>query len=135
MRLSPPACPAHSAWQRTPAVFAPTRSKNVDLAYKQEVEQADQALQRRDFDAVFRHLERAHVLSQRMTWRHTFIHWRMLVAGLRRGDMREVIGQLPRVVASILFSRLWVPRGNTGCARVSAFKVMPVPADLQQLVR
>jgi hypothetical protein len=26
------------------------------------------------------------VLAQRMTGRHTFIHWRMLVAGLHRGD-------------------------------------------------
>ena len=51
------------------------------------------------------------------------------------GDVREVVGQAPRIVASILFSRLWVPRGNSGRARVSAFKPMPVPADLQHLVR
>jgi hypothetical protein len=78
--------------------------------------------------------ERAHVLAQRMTGRHTFIHWRMLVAGLGRGDVREIAGQLPRIVASILFSRLWVPRGNSGRSRVSAFKPMPVPADLRHLV-
>ena len=66
--------------------------------------------------------------------RHTFIHWCMLVAGLRRGDWREAAGQLPRMVASILFSRVWVPRGNSGRARVSAFKPMPVPADLRHLV-
>ena len=58
----------------------------------------------------------------------------MLVAGLRRGDLREVLGQLPRIVASILFSRLWVPCGNSGRARVSAFKPMPVPDDLRHLV-
>ena len=86
-------------------------------------------MQRDDFETAFRHLERAHVLAQRMTGRHTFIHWRMLVAGLRRGDVREVVGQVPRIVASILFSRLWVPRGNSGRARVSAFKPMPVPAN------
>jgi hypothetical protein len=106
----------------------------VDEAYKQEVERADQALQRGDFETAFRHLERAHVLAQRMTRRHTFIHWRMLAAGLRRGDVREVFGQLPRIVASILFSRLWVPRGNSGRSRVSAFKPMPVPDDLRHLV-
>jgi Protein of unknown function (DUF3703) len=107
----------------------------MDQAYKQELERADQALQRDDFKTAFGHLERAHVLAQRMTGRHTFIHWRMLVAGLRRGDMREVIGQVPRIVASVLFSRLWVPRGNSGRARVSALKAMPVPADLRHLVR
>ena len=106
----------------------------MDEAYEQEVRRADQALRREDFETAFRHLERAHVLAQRMTGRHTFIHWRMLVAGLRRGDMREVVGQVPRIVASILFSRLWVPRGNSGRARVSALQPMPVPADLRHLV-
>jgi Protein of unknown function (DUF3703) len=63
------------------------------------------------------------------------------VAGLRCGDVREVVGQLPRIVASILFSRRWVPRGNSGRPRVSAFKPMPLPLplplprDLQHLVR
>lgn len=106
----------------------------MDEAYDQEVERADEALQRDDFEAAFRHLERAHVLAQRMTGPHTFIHWRMLVAGLHRGDLREVLGQVPRIVASILFSRLWVPRGNSGRSRVSAFKPMPVPDDLRHLV-
>ena len=106
----------------------------MDEAYEQEVAAADQALQRADFETAFRHLERAHVLAQRMTGRHMFIHWRMLAAGLRRRDAREVLGQLPRIVASLLFSRLWVPRGNNGRARDSAFKPMPVPEDLQHLV-
>lgn len=106
----------------------------MDEAYKQEVERADQALQRGDFETAFWHLERAHVLAQRTTRRHAYIHWRMLAAGLRRGDMREVVGQVPRIVTSILFSRLWVPRGNSGRARISAFEPMPVPDDLRHLV-
>lgn len=107
----------------------------MDEAYEQEVERADQALQRGDFETAFKHLERAHVLAQRMTGRHAYVHWRMLVAGLRRGDLREVVGQMPRIVASILFSRVWVPPGNNGRARVSAFKPMPVSDDLRHLVR
>jgi Protein of unknown function (DUF3703) len=106
----------------------------MDEAYEREVQRADEALKRADFEAAFRHLERAHVLAQRMTGRHTFIHWRMLVAGLRRGDLREVVGQVPRIAASMLFSQLWVLRGNSGRARVSAFQPMPVPADLRHLV-
>jgi len=51
----------------------------------------------------------------------------MLVAGLRSHDLREVAGQVPRMVASVLFSRLWVPRGNSGRSRVSAFAPMSVP--------
>ncbi len=106
----------------------------MDQAYEEEVQRADEALRRDDFDTAFKHLERAHVLAQRSTGRHTFIPWKMLRAGLRRGDAREVVGQVPRIVASILFSRIWVPRGNTGRARVSAFKPMPVADDLRHLV-
>ncbi len=106
----------------------------MDRAYEQEMKRADEALRRRDFETAFCHLERAHVLAQRMTGRHTFVHWRMFVAGLRRRDLREVVGQVPRIAASVLFSRIWVPRGNSGRARVSAFKPMPVPADLRHLV-
>jgi Protein of unknown function (DUF3703) len=134
MPLSPPAGAADSSTQRTQVAFAQTRSTDVDQAYAQEVERADQALLQEDFETAFRHLERAHVLAQRKTGRHTFIHWRMLVAGLRRGDLREAVGQVPRLVASILFSRLWVPRGNSGRSRVSAFKPMSVPDDLRHLV-
>lgn len=103
-------------------------------AYREEVSLARLALHCRNYESCFIHLERAHVLAQRMTVRHTFVHWLMLVAGLRRRDCREVLGQVPRMLASILFSRLWVPRGNTGRARVSAVKPMPVPEDLRHLV-
>lgn len=106
----------------------------MNEAYADEVWMARQALQRDDIEAGFAHLERAHVLGQRMTVRHAYVHWLMLVAGLRGRDVREVVGQVPRIVASLLFSRLWVPRGNSGRARVSAFAPMPVPEDLRHLV-
>jgi len=91
-------------------------------------------MQCRNHDLCFVHLERAHVLAQRMTVRHTHIHWLMFVAGMRSRDYREVLGQIPRMLASVLFSRLWVPTGNTGRARVSALKPMPVPEDLRHLI-
>ena len=104
-------------------------------AYRQELLLACRALQAQQFDRCFIHLERAHVLSQRMTLRHTYVHGLMLAAGMLRGDWREVIGQVLRMFASLVFSRLWVPLGNTGRARVSAFKPMPVPEDLRHLLR
>lgn len=102
--------------------------------YEEELSRARVALASGNFEVCFGHLERAHVLPQRMSVRHTHVHWLMLVAGWRLGDGREVVGQVPRMLASILFSRLWVPRGNSGRARVSAFAPMPVPADLRHLV-
>ena len=100
-------------------------------AYREEVSLARVALECRNYEVCFVHLERAHVLAQRMTGRHIYVHWLMLVAGLRRGDYREVVGQVPRMIASLLFSRLWVPRGNSGRARVSSIESMPVPEDLR----
>lgn len=105
----------------------------MDQAYEREISLALLALQDRQFEPCFVHLERAHVLAQRLTLRHVRVHWLMLVAGLRRRDVREVVGQVPRILASALFSRLWVPHGNTGRARVGAFKPMPVPDDLRHL--
>ena len=102
-------------------------------AYVEEVSLARLALRCRNYEMCFVHLERAHVLAQRMTGRHIYVHWLMLVAGWHRRDWREVAGQVPRMLASLLFSRLWVPRGNTGRAHVSAFKPMPVPDDLRHL--
>lgn len=103
-------------------------------AYREEVSRAREALDGGNFEVGFVHLERAHVLAQRVTGSHTHVHWLMLVAGWRRRDWREVVGQVPRMLASILFSRIWVPRGNTGRARVSALQPMPVPEDLRDLV-
>ena len=102
-------------------------------AYEKEVSLALRALQSQNFDMCFHHLERAHVLAQQMTARHIHVHWLMLVAGLRRRDYREVIGQIPRIVASALLSRLWIPLGNTGRSRVGALKPMPIPEDLRRL--
>jgi hypothetical protein len=106
---------------------------NLANQYAQEIRQARTSLARGDYLESFAHLERAHILGQRSTWRHTYAHWLMFRAGLQQRDFTEVLGQMPRILASILFSRIWVPRGNTGRARVSAMKPMPIPDDLRHL--
>jgi hypothetical protein len=80
------------------------------------------------------HLSRAHILSQRSTWPHVRVHVLMLLAAIEAGDAREALGQISRVVAAALFSRIWVPIGNTGLANVSAVRPMPVPDDLRALI-
>lgn len=96
--------------------------------------QATRALgDRRNAEALM-WLERAHILTQRRPWLHARSHWLMLRAGWQLGDMREVSGQIPRIVAALLFSRIWVPIGNTGRARVSAFQPMPISEELRRLL-
>jgi hypothetical protein len=103
-------------------------------AFSNEWTLAQAARRAGDFDQAFHHLERAHILGQRHTWRHVKTHVGMLQVGWQRHDGREIVGQLTRIVAAALFSRIWVPLGNTGGANVSATQPMPVPPDLQALL-
>jgi hypothetical protein len=83
----------------------------------------------------WRHLERAHILSQPMAWPHVRTHVAMFGAGVRRRDRREVLGQLARIVLAAPGS--WsgkYPPGNTGGASVSAFRPMSIPEDLQVIL-
>ena len=92
------------------------------------------ALQRGDPQTALVWLERAHILSQRMPLLHARSHWLMLRAGWLAQDWREVAGQLPRMLAALLFSRIWVPQGNNGRARVSAFQPMPLSEEMRRLL-
>jgi hypothetical protein len=88
-----------------------------------------------DGAAEWAHLERAHILSQPMVAAHVRTHLAMLGYGLRRRDVREIRGQLLRLVVAgpgSLTGRY--PLGNTGGADVSALAVMDVPGDLQALL-
>jgi hypothetical protein len=55
----------------------------------------------------------------------------MLMWGIRRHNMREVLGQILRVigVATWTWAAL-VPHGITGSAKISAFKSMAIPHDI-----
>ena len=104
---------------------------NLRTAYQTEWNAAQVARAAGDLDCAFQHLERAHILSQRATWLHVRTHIAMLAIGWLRRDRREVLGQAARILAAALFSRVWVPIGNTGGANVSATQPMPIPADRQ----
>ena len=87
-----------------------------------------------DFNAAFQHLERAHILGQRSTRLHVRSHVGMLRIAWQRSDVPGFAGQLARIVAAALCSRLWVPVGNTGGANVRVLRPMPVPPDLQAIL-
>ena len=103
-------------------------------AYDAELEAADAAALGGRTEAAFHHLERAHILGQRHTREHVRAHWLMLRLGASAGAWREVLGQSTRIIAAALFSRIWVPIGNTGRANVGALKPMPIPGDLRAVL-
>jgi hypothetical protein len=100
-----------------------------------ELEQAADDEARGEPELAFHHLERAHVLGQASTREHVRVHWAMLRFGLRRRSLREVAGQVVRIVGAATKTGLGlVPSGNTGGANVSAFRPLPVPSDLQAIL-
>ena len=109
---------------------APAKT-DLAAAWSAERAAARAARARGDEAAEWRHLERAHILSQPKAVLHVRTHVAMLAAGIRRHDRREVIGQLLRLVVAgpgSLTGRY--PVGNTGGADVNALTPMPIPDDL-----
>lgn len=89
-----------------------------------------------DGAAAFRHLERAHILGQNATVSHVRVHALMFGWGWRRRDLGEMLGQVLRIVGAATKTAMgWVPRGNSGGANVSPFQPMPIPADLEAILR
>lgn len=99
-------------------------------AFNEEMQQARSRYYQGQFQQSFHHLERAHVLGQRHYVPHVINHYWMLKVGCRRRDVREVLGQLLRILGSVGSLIGWVPIGNTGGANVSAIKPMTIPQDL-----
>ena len=102
--------------------------------YRLELTQAKRCYRKGLWPQAFGHLERAHVLGQRFLAAHYVTHWWMLKCGWQLGSVKEVLGQLLRLLAVLPgFLTGWVPLGNTGGANVSAIRPMPLPAELLPL--
>jgi hypothetical protein len=113
-------------------LFASRIKKYVD----EEVALASDFLKNNDLVMAFRHLERAHVLGQVVTSEHTRVHWLMLRLGWKKRDWCEISGQMLRIVGASTKTPPGIyPEGNTGGANVSPFKPMPIPEDLQEIIR
>ena len=85
-------------------------------------------LSTRTFDAACDAFEQAHLLGQHWTAPHTRSHVSFLALGWARRDPREIVGQFVRITWSALFTWLWVPAGNVGSTRVSAWRSDPKSA-------
>jgi len=102
----------------------------LQTALNEEMQQAKSLYAQRQYLSCFERLERAHILGQRHYVPHVINHYWMLKVGLRRRDLREILGQTLRIIGSAGSLIGAVPVGNTGGANVSPIKPMPIPADL-----
>lgn len=121
--------------------FVPTEAKSrvvIGLSaaargvYRREMAAAKQAS---SVHQRWRHLERAHIVSQPDPWLHTCNHAAMLKFALRQRDRREALGQVVRLIVAApgsLSGRY--PVGNTGRVDAGLMTPMAVPADLAAVV-
>lgn len=101
------------------------------LVYRSEMAAAKSAA---DASTRWRHLERAHIVSQPDPWLHTCNHAAMLALAVRQRDRREALGQVVRIIVAApgsLSGRY--PVGNTGRVAAGLMTPMPVPDDLATL--
>ncbi|KAB1155379.1 DUF3703 domain-containing protein [Tenacibaculum aiptasiae] len=90
------------------------------------------ALKNKSFKVSFYHLENAHILGQKHLFRHTLSHYKMLIFGIKTKNLKEILGQFTRIIASIFFTNIWVPKGNTGGTNISPIKPIPIRKELQK---
>ena len=103
--------------------------------FLEELEIAKNYLSNKNFTASWYHLERAHILGQPYPYHHTLVHWKMLLFGIKIKDLKEIIGQIPRLLVGGIKSFVGeIPVGNTGGANVPPLKKMDIPDELQNII-
>lgn len=105
--------------------------KKLRDAYNHEMQLAKSMFKKQDYAQCYYHLERGHILGQRNYIPHVLNHFWMFKVGVKQRDLREVLGQVTRMIMSIFSLISLVPKGNTGRARISPIKTMPIPSDLE----
>ncbi|MEN5435845.1 DUF3703 domain-containing protein [Sphingobacterium faecium] len=101
--------------------------------YQYELNQYDINLKKRDYPSAWKHLERAHILGQRYPFTHNNVHWKMLKFGIKIKNIKEIFGQIPRLIFGGVKSFVGtVPIGNPGGANVPPLKSFPIDSDLKR---
>lgn len=89
------------------------------------------AMECKKLNEAWRHLEKAHVIGQAYPFEHSLIHWKMLVFGCKIKNLREIIGQIPRLLVGGVKSFVGtIPVGNTGGANVPPMRSMPIDQEI-----
>ena len=93
------------------------------------------AWQKGEKQVAFTFLEDAHVIGQQSTYYHTMVHYHMLQHGIRTRDIKEIIGQIIRLIGALTKTAIGLlPVGNTGCANVSAFRPLPISKENRKIL-
>ncbi|WP_269620687.1 DUF3703 domain-containing protein [Zhongshania sp. BJYM1] len=112
-----------------------TFTRNMAPHVNKELALAIDARRANNAALEFKHLENAHVLGQESTLLHTKVHCLMLVWGLRHGNVREICGQVFRIIGAATKTAIGlVPSGNTGGSNISPFAKLPLSPQHAQTI-
>lgn len=103
-------------------------------AMMREIESYNRARSESNHELSLYHLGRAHIISQKSTRYHLYVHFLMLLYALERTDLKEIIGQILRLTVTVPGHILGkVPKGNIGWATIGLTQELPIPDDLKDL--
>lgn len=112
-----------------------TMPKGIKEHYRLELDLYQAEFAQRNLPLAWHHLERAHILAQAWPREHSYVHWRMLLVGIHIKSLREILGQIPRLLVGGVKSFVGkIPVGNTGGANVPPLQPMEIPADLETIL-
>lgn len=103
--------------------------------FKEELAAYNVHLNQNNYQLSWYHLERAHIIGQKYPIEHSYVHWKMLLFGIKIKNSKEILGQIPRLLIGGVKSFVGnVPVGNTGGANVPPLKVMEIPKDIKTIL-
>lgn len=103
--------------------------------YKAELSLYKTQLNTGNLVQAWNHLERAHVIGQAYPWEHSYAHWKMLLFGFKIKSVKEIVGQIPRLlIGGIKSFVVQIPVGNTGGANIPPLRSLPIEPDLKKIL-
>jgi hypothetical protein len=107
---------------------------SLALYYDIEISNYQLKMSKSDLSEAWNHLERAHVIGQAYPYQHSYAHWKMLLFGIKIKNVREIIGQLPRLLVGGVKSFVGkIPIGNTGGANIHPLQSLPIQEDIKSI--
>lgn len=94
------------------------------------------AMLQKNLTEAWYQLERAHVIGQAYPYQHSLVHWKMLVFGCKIKSVKEILGQIPRLLVGGVKSFVGtIPVGNTGGANVPPMVSMPIQQEIKEIFK
>lgn len=105
--------------------------KSLKTYFNLELDEYHKNFKNGNLQTSWKHLERAHVIGQAYPIEHTYAHWKMLKFGIKIKNIKEIFGQIPRLLVGGIKSFVGkIPVGNTGGANIPPLKPLPISDDI-----